>query len=132
MILADLGANVIKIGRAPYGDVARTTGPYIGDWSTYFFSVNRGKKSICVDLKKPEGRDLFLRLVEKADVVMENYTPGTMEKLGVGYETLSARNPRIIHAATSVFGQTGPDRDPPALAIIGTGMGGIMSVTGAA
>ncbi len=130
MILADLGANVIKIERPPYGDVARTTGPYIGDWSTYFFSVNRGKKSICVDLKKPEGRDLFLRLVEKADVVMENYTPGTMEKLGLGYEILSARNPRLIYAATSGFGQTGPDRDRPALDIIVQGMGGIMSITG--
>jgi len=103
MVLGDLGADVIKVERPPFGDVARTTGPYICDWSTYFFSINRGKKSICLDLKKPEGRDLFLRLVEKADVVMENYTPGTMEKLGVGYETLSARNPRIIHAATSGF-----------------------------
>src|SRR5207247_309407 len=82
-----------------------------GDWSTYFFSINRGKKSIVIDLKKPEGRDLFLRLAEKADVVMENYTPGTMDKLGIGYETLSAVNPRLIHAATSGFGQTGPDRD---------------------
>jgi len=130
MILADLGADVIKIERPLYGDVARTTGPYIGDWSTYFFSVNRGKKSICVDLKKREGRDVFLRLVEKADVVMENYTPGTMEKLGLSYETLSARNPRLIYAATSGFGQTGPDRDRPALDIIVQGMGGIMSITG--
>ncbi|TMF07672.1 MAG: CoA transferase [Chloroflexi bacterium] len=130
MVLGDLGADVIKVERPPFGDVARTTGPYICDWSTYFFSINRGKKSICLDLKKPEGRDLFLRLVEKADVVMENYTPGTMEKLGVGYETLSARNPRIIHAATSGFGQTGPDRDRPALDIIVHGMGGIMSITG--
>jgi CoA:oxalate CoA-transferase len=130
MVLADLGADVIKIERPPYGDVARTTGPYIGDWSTYFFSINRGKKSIVLDLKKPEGRDLFLRLVEKADVVMENYTPGTMDRLGVGYEALSARNPRLIYAATSGFGQTGPDRNRPALDIIVQGMGGIMSITG--
>jgi CoA:oxalate CoA-transferase len=130
MVLADLGADVIKVERPPYGDVARTTGPYIGDWSTYFFSINRGKKSMVLDLKKPEGRDLFLRLAEKADVVMENYTPGTMDRLGVGYETLSARNPRLIYAATSGFGQTGPDRDRPALDIIVQGMGGIMSITG--
>jgi CoA:oxalate CoA-transferase len=130
MVLADLGADVIKIERPPYGDVARTTGPYIGDWSTYFFSINRGKKSIVLDLKKPEGRDLFLRLAEKADVVMENYTPGTMDRLGVGYEALSARNPRLIYAATSGFGQTGPDRDRPALDVIVQGMGGIMSITG--
>jgi CoA:oxalate CoA-transferase len=130
MVLVDLGADVIKVERPPFGDVARTTGPYIGDWSTYFFSINRGKKSMVMNLKRPEGRDLFLRLVEKADVVMENYTPGTMEKLGVGYETLSARNPRLIYAATSGFGQTGPDRDRPALDIIVQGMGGIMSITG--
>jgi CoA:oxalate CoA-transferase len=130
MVLADLGADVIKVERPPYGDVARTTGPYIGDWSTYFFSINRGKKSIVLDLKKPEGREVFVRLVEKADVVMENYTPGTMDKLGVGYTALSSRNPRLIYAATSGFGQTGPDRDRPALDIIVQGMGGIMSITG--
>ncbi|TMG06687.1 MAG: CoA transferase [Chloroflexi bacterium] len=100
MVLADLGADVIKVERPPYGDVARTTGPYIGDWSTYFFSINRGKKSIVIDLKKPDGRELFLRLVE------------------------------LIYAATSGFGQTGPDRDRPALDIIVQGMGGIMSITG--
>ena len=130
MVLADLGADVIKVERPPYGDVARTTGPYIGDWSTYFFSINRGKKSIVIDLKKPKGRELFLRLAEKADVVTENYTPGTMDKLGLGYETLRGRNPRLIYAATSGFGQTGPDRDRPALDIIVQGMGGIMSITG--
>lgn len=130
MVLCDLGADVIKVERPPYGDVARTTGPYIGEQSTYFFSINRGKRSICLDLKKAEGRELFLRLVERADVVMENFTPGTMEGLGLGYETLNARNPRLIYAATSGFGQTGPDRQRPALDIIVQGMGGIMSITG--
>jgi CoA:oxalate CoA-transferase len=130
MILCDLGADVIKVERPPYGDVARTTGPYIGDWSTYFFSINRGKRSICLDLKKAEGKELFLRLVERAEVLMENYTPGTMDKLGLDYETLKGRNPRIVYAATSGFGQTGPDRDRPALDIIVQGMGGIMSITG--
>ncbi len=130
MVLCDLGAGVIKVERPPFGDVARTTGPYLHDESAYFFSVNRGKKSICIDLKTAGGRDLFLRLVEKADVVMENFTPGTMDALGLGYETLSARNPRLVYAATSGFGQTGPERDRPALDIIVQGMGGIMSITG--
>src|SRR3972149_1903343 len=84
MILRDLGAQVIKVERPPFGDVARTTGPYIDNESGYFFSVNRGKKSICLALKQPAGRALSLRLVEKADVVTENFTPGTMEALGLG------------------------------------------------
>lgn len=130
MVLCDLGAEVIKIERPPFGDVSRTTEPYINDQSAYFFSVNRGKKSICLDLKTTQGRDVFLRLVEKADVVMENFTPGTMDVLALGYEVLSGRNPRIIYAATSGFGQTGPDRARPALDIIVQGMGGIMSITG--
>jgi CoA:oxalate CoA-transferase len=129
-ILCDLGAEVIKVERPPFGDVARTTGPHIKNESGYFFSVNRGKKSICLDLKRPAGKDIFLRLTEKADVVMENFTPGTMESLGLSYETLSARNPRLIYAATSGFGQTGPDRLRPALDIVVQGMGGIMSITG--
>jgi CoA:oxalate CoA-transferase len=132
MVLCDLGADVIKVERPPYGDVARTTGPFIGDdpESAYFFSINRGKRSTMLDLRKPEGKDLFLRLVEKVDVVMENFTPGTMDRLGLGYDVLSARNPRIIYAATSGFGQTGPDRDKPALDIVVQGMGGVMSITG--
>jgi CoA:oxalate CoA-transferase len=130
MVLTDLGADVIKVERPRYGDVGRTTAPYVGEESAYFFSVNRGKLSICLDLKNEAGRELFLRLVEKADVVMENYTPGTMDRLGLGYETLRARNSRIIYAATSGFGQTGPDRERPALDVIVQGMGGIMSITG--
>jgi CoA:oxalate CoA-transferase len=132
MVLCDLGADVIKVERPPYGDVARTTGPFIGDdpESAYFFSINRGKRSTMLDLRKSEAKDLFLRLVEKVDVVMENFTPGTMDRLGLGYDVLSARNPRIIYAATSGFGQTGPDRDKPALDIVVQGMGGVMSITG--
>ncbi len=130
MILTDLGAEVIKVERPPYGDVGRTTMPYVDHESAYFFSVNRGKKSICIDLKRAEGRDLFLRLVEKADVVMENFTPGTMDRLGIGYGAISERNSRIVYSATSGFGQTGPDRNRPALDIIVQGMGGIMSITG--
>ncbi len=130
MVLSDLGADVIKVERPPYGDIARTTGPYIGDESTYFFSVNRGKRSICIDLRNERGKETFLRLAGKADVVMENFTPGTMDSLGLGYDALSARNPRLVYAATSGFGQTGPERDRPALDVIVQGMGGIMSITG--
>ncbi len=130
MILCDLGARVIKVERPPFGDVARTTGPYIDHESGYFFSINRGKESICLDLKSERGKDVFLRLVEKADVVMENFTPGAMDALGLGYEALSGGNPRLVYAATSGFGQTGPDRQRPALDIIVQGMGGIMSITG--
>jgi CoA:oxalate CoA-transferase len=132
MILRDLGARVIKVERPPYGDVARTTAPYINEESAYFFSINRGKESLCLDLKQPRGKETFLRLVEKADVVMENFTPGTMDSLGLGHDVLSDRNPRLIYAATSGFGQTGPDRHRPALDIIVQGMGGIMSITGEA
>ncbi len=132
MILRDLGARVIKIERPPYGDVARTTGPYLHEESAYFFSINRGKESLCLDLKHPRGKETFLRLSEKADVVMENFTPGTMDALGLGYRALSGRNPRLVYAATSGFGQTGPDRHRPALDIIVQGMGGVMSITGEA
>jgi CoA:oxalate CoA-transferase len=130
MTLCDLGAEVIKVERPPYGDVARTTGPFLNRESVYFFSINRGKKSIMLDLKKQEGKDLFLQLVDEVDVVMENFTPGSMDRLGLGYEALSARNPRIIYAATSGFGQTGPDRSRPALDVVVQGMGGVMSITG--
>ncbi|MHB8378080.1 MAG: CaiB/BaiF CoA transferase family protein, partial [Dehalococcoidia bacterium] len=130
MVLCDLGADVVKVERPPWGDVARTTGPHQRGESAYFFSINRGKKSIAIDLKSEAGRELFLRLVDHVDVVMENFTPGTMHGLGLGWEVLSARNPRLIYAATSGFGQTGPDRLRPALDIVVQGMGGVMSITG--
>ncbi|OAI38554.1 hypothetical protein AYO38_09510 [bacterium SCGC AG-212-C10] len=132
MVLCDLGANVIKVERPPYGDVARTQGPYQNGWSAYFFSVNRGKKSISIDLRSEEGLALFLQLAAKVDVVMENFTPGTMDRLGIGYEALAAVNSRIILASTSGFGQDGPYRDRPALDVIVQGMGGVMSITGEA
>jgi CoA:oxalate CoA-transferase len=130
MVLCDLGADVIKVERPGVGDVARYTAPIVNGESCYFFSVNRGKRSLTLGLKAERGRDIFLRLVEKADVVMENFTPGTMARLGMGYSTLSERNPRLIYAATSGFGQTGPDRFRPALDVVVQGMGGIMSITG--
>ena len=130
MVLTDLGADVVKVERPPHGDVARTTGPFVANESIYFQSINRGKRSIAIDLRSAEGKELFLRLVEQADVVMENFRAGTMDRLGLGYETLHARNPRIIYSATSGFGQTGPLQDKPALDIVIQGMGGVMSITG--
>lgn len=130
MVLCDLGAEVIKLERPPGGDVARTTLPLKNGESGYFFSINRGKKSIAIDLTKDEGKELFLRLVERVDVVMENFTPGSMDGLGLGYDVLRRRNPRVVYSATSGFGQTGPDRLRPALDIVVQGMGGVMSITG--
>ena len=130
MVLCDLGAEVIKVERPPYGDVSRTTGPYQNGWSAYFFSINRGKRSMSIDMRSESGRELFIELAAKADVVMENFTPGTMGRLGIGYDVLSARNPRLVFASTSGFGQTGPYRERPALDVIVQGMGGVMSITG--
>ena len=130
MILCDLGAEVVKVERPPHGDVARTTGPFINNESMYFQSVNRGKRSISIDLRSDAGRDIFLQLVDQADVVMENFTPGVMDRLGIGPDALLERNPRLVFASTSGFGQTGPWRDRPALDIIVQGMGGVMSITG--
>src|SRR5215218_2559858 len=130
MTLCDLGAEVIKVERPPYGDIARTTGPFLGDESAYFISINRGKQSVSLDLRSPEGKDVFLRLAERVDVVMENFTTGVMARLGLGYEALAARNPRLVMCSVSGFGQTGPDRELPALDIIVQGAGGVMSITG--
>ena len=130
MILCDLGAEVVKVERPPHGDVARTTGPFVNNESMYFQSVNRGKRSISIDLRSDAGRDIFLQLVDQADVVMENFTPGVMDRLGIGPDALLERNPRLVFASTSGFGQTGPWRDRPALDIIVQGMGGVMSITG--
>jgi len=93
MILCDLGADVIKVERPPYGDAARGTGPIVNGESCYFFSINRGKKSVCFDLKAERGKELFLRLVDLSDVVMENFTPGTMDKLGLGLSLIHISEP---------------------------------------
>lgn len=134
MILADLGADVVKIERPGWGDLARGNGPFWGEGesrrSAYFMSINRGKRSVALDLNHPRGVALFLRMVDVADVVLENFRPGTMAKLGLGYETLRQRNPRLVYAAISGFGQTGPYATKPAFDVIVQGMGGIMSVTG--
>jgi CoA:oxalate CoA-transferase len=139
MILADLGADVVKVERPLYGDIARTTGPFIKasaagatplEESSYFFSINRGKRSLAIDLRGDDGKELFRRLVKDVDVVLENFTPGAMDRLGLGYEALQEHNPRLVYCAISGFGRTGPDRNLPALDVIIQGMGGIMSITG--
>lgn len=130
MILSDLGAEIIKIEIPEKGDDSRNFGPFIDNRSLYYLSINRGKKSISLNLKHPEGKRMFLEMIKKADVVVENFRPGTMEKLGLGYEALKEINPRIIYAAASGFGHTGPDSKKPAYDIIAQAMGGIMSITG--
>ncbi|MSQ11948.1 MAG: CoA transferase [Dehalococcoidia bacterium] len=130
MMLADMGADVIKVERPGYGDAARGTAPIVNGDSAYFMSVNRNKRSMTLDLQRPEGRELFLRLAQKVDVVVENYTPGTLKRLGVDYPALAVVNPALVYCAISGFGQTGPYAERSALDIVAQGMGGIMSITG--
>ena len=130
MVLNDLGAEVIKLERPQTGDLGRGNGPFIDGESSYFLSLNRGKKSITIDLQTPQGRQVFLKLVKKVDVVVENFVPGTMKRLGLDYEVLKKQNPGLIYAAISGFGQTGPYAQNRALDIIIQAMGGMMSITG--
>lgn len=130
MVLADLGARVVKVEVPGTGDDARQFGPFSNGKSAYFMSLNRGKESIALDLKAPEDRTIFEALVKKADVLVENYRPGTMDKLGYGWDALRTLNPRLIYAAVSGFGHTGPYSRRAAYDMVVQGMGGIMSVTG--
>ncbi|QGP91625.1 Acetyl-CoA:oxalate CoA-transferase [Neomoorella glycerini] len=129
MILADLGAEVIKIEVPGKGDDAREYPPFINGESGYFMSLNRNKKSLTLNLKHPRGKEVFKTLVKHADVVLENYRPGTMDKLGLGYGVLKEINPRLIYAAISGFGQSGPYASKPAYDLIIQAMGGVMSLT---
>ena len=128
MMLADMGAEVIKIEQPGRGDDTRHFAPFRNGESAYYMNLNRGKQGVTLDLKA--GRELFLDLVKTADVVVENYRPGTMDKLGLGYDTLKAVNPRLVYAAVSGFGDTGPYRLRPGYDIIAQAMGGLMSTTG--
>lgn len=131
MVLADLGAEVIKVEMPGKGDEARSWGPpFIGGESAYFLSVNRNKKSVTINLKTEEGREILYKLVEKSDVFIENFRPRVTEKLKINYEKISKINPRIIYCSISGFGYTGPYKDRPAYDIIIQGMSGIMSITG--
>ncbi len=130
MMLADMGANVIKIEQAGKGADERQNGPFQNGESAYFMNLNRNKKGITLNLKSIKGKEIFKELVKKADVVVENYRPGTMDKLGLGYDVLKEINPRIVYGAVSGFGQYGRYSQRPGYDIISQAMSGLMSTTG--
>jgi CoA:oxalate CoA-transferase len=130
MLLADLGARVVKVEAPGRGDDARQIGPFVNGVSAYFLSLNRAKESIALDLREADDRAIFEKLVARADVLVENFRPGAMERLGFGWEALHARHPRLVFASTSGFGQTGPYARRPAYDVVVQAMGGIMSLTG--
>lgn len=130
MILADMGADVIKIERPGQGDDSRQYSPFKNGESVYYMSLNRGKRSVTLNMKTEEGKQILKDLVKKADVLVENFRGGTMEKLGLGYDVLKEINPRLIYSACTGFGMTGPYKYDPAYDVIVQGMGGIMSITG--
>ena len=131
MTLADLGADVIKIEEPGAGDDTRAWGPpFQGDQSAYFLSVNRNKRSVALDLKSEEGRAAVRVLADRADVIVENFRPGTAARLGLGYDEISRTNPRVVYVSISGYGQTGPDSPRPGYDAIAQGRSGVMSVTG--
>jgi CoA:oxalate CoA-transferase len=130
MMLADLGARVIKVERLGTGDDTRAFGPFVDEESAYFMCFNRGKESIALDFKSPRDRELLDRLLDKADVLVENFRPGVMDRLGYGAEQLARTHPHIVYASISGFGHTGPYKDLPGYDIVVQAMGGVMSLTG--
>ena len=131
-ILGDLGADVIKVEPLPDGDLYRRTPPFHGGESVAFLAANRNKRSIAIDFRKPGGLEIVRQMAEKADVFVENFKPGTIERMGLSYEQLSARNSRLIFASISGFGRTGPYGSLPGVDQIAQGMSGFMSITGQA
>ena len=129
-LLADFGADVIKVELPGGGDFMRSIGPFVDGYSLFWAVEGRGKRSITLDLRKPRGRELLLRLVERADVVVENFRPGTLEEWGLGYDALATANPGVILARVSVYGQTGPYHSRPGLDRNGIAIGGLMYITG--
>lgn len=131
MVLADLGAEVVKVERPDGGDDAREFGPFLPSGASgYFAGVNRGKRSVMLDLKDPADRDTFLALADRADVVVENFRPGTMERFGLGSGVLRSRNPGLVYASATGFGRTGPDAGKAAYDVIVQARSGLMSLTG--
>lgn len=131
MVMADLGAHVVKVELPEQGDDSRGFGPFVADHrSAYFLSVNRGKQSVTIDLRTEAGRDLVLQMVEQVDVLVENFRPGSMERFGLDYQTVTARNPRLVYASVSGFGQSGPYARRPAYDVIVQAMSGLASITG--
>jgi len=129
LLLANLGARVIKVERPPVGDDARLVGPFVGGKSLYFAALNYGKESIALELRRDADRAIFDALLGAADVLVENFRPGALERLGYGWPTLHARWPRLVYAAVSGFGHTGPLRERPAFDMVAQAMGGILSLT---
>jgi CoA:oxalate CoA-transferase len=129
-MLADLGAEVIKVEMPGFGEEGRFFAPHVNGESTYFALLNRGKRSITVNMKSPQGLALIRDLAKRADVLVENFRPGVMDRLGLGYEKLQADNPRLVYASISGFGQEGPFADWPAFDLVIQAMSGLMSVTG--
>lgn len=130
MLLVNMGAEVIKVEKPGSGDDSRAFGPHINGESVYFLSINRGKKSIVCNTKTAKGRQVFLKLVEKVDVLVENLKPGAMERMGLRYEILKKINPGLVYVAVSGFGHSGPYSPRPAYDMIVQAMGGIISITG--
>ena len=131
LLLADMGADVIKVEKPEGGDETRRMGPpFINGWSAGFLAINRNKRGICLNLRAEEGRTVFKRLLERADVVVENFRPGTMDRLGLGYQELAELKPSLIYCSISGFGQTGPYRERGGFDLVAQGMSGLMSVTG--
>ena len=133
MLLADMGARVIKIEHPKRGDDSRAWGPpFVNGESAYFLSVNRNKESVTIDFKNPDGRRVLNALIEHSDVLVENFRPGTLERLGLGYTDVHACNPRLVYVSISGFGQTGPRRQEPGYDAVVQAEGGLMSITGSA
>ena len=130
LMLADMGAEVVKVEKLAGDDTRRMLPPDVKGEAAAFMMMNRNKRGIALDLKQPEGREALLRLLDRADVVIENYRKGTMEKLGLGYDTLKARNPGLIYCEVSGFGRTGPYAERGGFDLIAQGMSGLMSITG--
>jgi formyl-CoA transferase/CoA:oxalate CoA-transferase len=131
MVLADLGDDVVKVEDIKDGDDTRQWGPpFQGDEAAYFLSANRNKRGVSVDLKNEQGREFVLRLADRADVVVENFRPGTADRLGLGYQDLAARNPRLVYASISGYGHTGPWATRPGYDAIAQAQSGMMSITG--
>ncbi|WP_187970397.1 CaiB/BaiF CoA transferase family protein [Aquibium microcysteis] len=128
--LAAMGADVIKVERPPLGDAGRRHGYFVGDHSGYFLQQNMGKEGLCVDLRQPQGAELMRRLIKSADVFVENYRPGALKKLGLGYETVSKDNPGLVYCSISAYGQTGPYSSRPGFGLIAEAMSGAMSIIG--
>ena len=130
MSLGDMGAEVIKVEEPAKGDDTRGWPPFVGGEATYFLAVNRSKKSLTLNMKAPEGQAILRKLIAKADVVLENFRPGTMERLGFGYAALRALNPRLVYCSISGFGESGPEASRPGYDLIVQGESGVMDLTG--